>query len=127
MLLIATVLVDPHLYAYDLILVLPALLLLWAWVKTEPARALGEVFPRLRGTRLGTQSFTTWFSGLLYFCYLSPALVTAADLVHVQLSVPAAFLLVCVAAWRLRRHGHTVTSSLISGAEACIYVPLDGL
>ena len=66
-LLIATVLVDPHLYAYDLVLLIPAFLLLWDWVlaESEPPPA---------------------FLWLVYICYLSPLFVTLADVARLQLS-----------------------------------------
>jgi hypothetical protein len=66
-LLIATVLVDPHLYAYDLVLLIPAFLLLWDWV-------LGESEP------------PPAFLWLVYICYLSPLFVTLADVARLQLS-----------------------------------------
>jgi hypothetical protein len=66
-LLIATVLVDPHLYAYDLVLLIPAFLLLWDWM-------LGESEP------------PPAFLWLVYICYLSPLFVTLADVARLQLS-----------------------------------------
>ena len=65
-LLIATVLVNPHGYVYDSIILMPALLLLW------------DAFEGNRRVE--------W---LLYFCYLAPLLTIVALVARVQLSVPA--------------------------------------
>src|SRR5262245_43302362 len=73
-LMIATVLVDPHLYAYDLVLLIPAFLVLWDWVLGEADRPLRQY------------SFNSVFVWLLYMCYLSPLFVTLADVAHLQLS-----------------------------------------
>ena len=73
-LLIATALVDPHLYAYDLVLLVPAFLLLWDWVLGEPDRPFGRY------------RFNSVFIWLLYLCYLSPLFVTLADVARIQLS-----------------------------------------
>jgi hypothetical protein len=89
-LLIATVLVDPHLYAYDLVLLIPAFLLLWDWVLAQPERRISETFvaqtflgPPKRGAAF---SFSSVFLWLLYLCYLSPLFVTLADAARLQLS-----------------------------------------
>jgi hypothetical protein len=74
-LLIATVLVNPHGYVYDAIVLMPAFLLLWDWAEQQPT------------------AFALKFEWLLYFCYLSPLLAIVAIVAHVQLSVPALTLL----------------------------------
>lgn len=82
--LIATVLVDPHLYAYDLVLLIPGFLVLWDWVLAEPERRIRDV---IVGQALrATCSFNSAFLWLLYICYLSPLFVTLADLGRIQLS-----------------------------------------
>ena len=78
-LLIATVLVNPHAYVYDSIILMPAFLLLWDWVEQ----------PR--------DSFATTFEWLMYFCYLSPLFAIVAIVARVQLSVPALTLLIWMA------------------------------
>jgi glycosyl transferase family 87 len=70
-LLIATVLANPHGYVYDAIILMPAYLLLWDWAEQGAAR------------------FATWFEWLIYFCYLSPLFAIVALVARVQLSVPA--------------------------------------
>lgn len=70
MLLFATVLVAPHLTAYDLVILAPALLLLADWLVAH------ALTPATR--RLGT---------LLYFCYTLPLIGPLARWTHVQLSV----------------------------------------
>ena len=78
-LLIATVLVDPHLYAYDLILLTPALMLLWDWTLAEHDQRDAS---RIR-----------W---LVFICYLSPLFGSIVPTVHVQVSVLAFSLLAVV-------------------------------
>jgi hypothetical protein len=99
--LLATVLIDPHLYAYDLVLLTPAFLLLWDWVLGEKDRSMAEVFPGLPLNGLRRCSFKRLFQWLLYFCYLSPLFSILAPATRVQLSVPALSLLGLAAARRL--------------------------
>ena len=91
--LIATVLVNPHLYAYDFIVLAPAFLLLWNWALAQRGRAVGEVFPALPIAWLRARSFSTSLEWLLYFCYMSPVFAIVAAVFHVQLSVLALALL----------------------------------
>ena len=73
-LLMATVLVAPHLTVYDLVILAPAFLLLSDWLVTERGH---QAFPTCaRG--LGT---------LLYLSYTLPLLGPFARITHVQLSV----------------------------------------
>ena len=76
--LLATILIDPHLYAYDLVLLTPAFLLLWDWGLAEPV----ERSPVNRR-----------FLWLLYFCYFSPLFAPLALVARVQVSVLALSLL----------------------------------
>ena len=71
-LLVATALVNPHQYMYDLVILAPALLLLAdaALARPEPLRA-------------------PWLRVLLYAAFVLPALGPLARLTHVQLSVLA--------------------------------------
>ncbi len=92
--LIATILVDPHMYVYDFVLLTPALLLLWDWAIGEPARGLGDGFPALPSGRLRQQPFPVAMEWLLYFCYFSPLFGAVAALVRIQLSVLALTLLI---------------------------------
>jgi hypothetical protein len=71
-LLLATVLVAPHLTVYDLVILAPALLLLADWIA---GRESGSP-PR-------------WFGALLYTVYALPLLGPLAHWTHVQLSVIA--------------------------------------
>jgi len=75
-LLLATVLVAPHLTVYDLVILAPAFLLLAEWLLGQPKSA-----------------FTDWTATLLYFAYLLPLLGPFARWTHVQLSVVAMFAL----------------------------------
>jgi alpha-1,2-mannosyltransferase len=69
-LLLATVLVDPHLYAYDLVVLIPVFMLLWDW-----------------SIQQGDTSSTRRFQWLLYACYFSPLFVAAAEVWRIQPSV----------------------------------------
>jgi alpha-1,2-mannosyltransferase len=69
-LVLATILVDPHLYAYDLVVLVPVYMLLWDWSLADPDRR-----------------FAGRFQWLLYACYFSPLFTPVADLGRIQLSV----------------------------------------
>jgi alpha-1,2-mannosyltransferase len=71
-LLLATVLVSPHLTVYDLVILAPAILLLADWLIAQPLT--------LSSRRIGT---------LLYLVYALPLLGALARWTHVQLSVIA--------------------------------------
>jgi hypothetical protein len=71
-LLLATVLISPHLTVYDLVILAPAYLLLADWLAVQPATATTR--------KLGT---------LLYLTYILPLLGPLARWTHVQLSVIA--------------------------------------
>jgi glycosyl transferase family 87 len=89
---IATVLVNPHMYVYDFVIMMPAFLVLWDWIETERPQ-------RTPSTQ------TTMLLWLLYVCYWSPNFAIVAVKWHVQLSVPLLTLLAAVAAttaWRTR-------------------------
>ena len=70
-LLLATVLVAPHLTVYDLVILTPAVLLIADWALARPT---------LQSSPIGT---------LLYFVYLLPLVGPLAKWTHVQLSVIA--------------------------------------
>jgi alpha-1,2-mannosyltransferase len=70
--LLATVLIAPHLTVYDLVILAPAFLLLADWLVSRPSST---------GTR--------GLGALLYFAYLSPLLGPLARWTHLQLSVLA--------------------------------------
>jgi len=78
-LLIATVLVSPHLTVYDLVILAPALILVADWV---------------RANGLSTNRAT--FGGLLYGCYALPLTGPLARWTHLQLTVPAMVALLWV-------------------------------
>ena len=85
-LLIATVLVDPHLYAYDLVILIPGFLVLWDWVLGQPERRVDAVVSWPVPDWLRRWSFNSRFVWLVYICYLSPLFVTLADVGRIQLS-----------------------------------------
>jgi hypothetical protein len=97
---LATVLVNPHLYVYDLVLLAPAYLLLWEWALEHETRTVGEVLPTLPLPWLRRRSFRL-YQWLLYFCYLSPLFAIVAIVTRIQFSVPALTLLGLVPAFLL--------------------------
>jgi hypothetical protein len=70
-LLLATVLLAPHLTVYDLVILAPAFLLLSDWIISQPDH------PATRHLKL-----------LLYLAFVLPLLGSLARWTHVQLSVP---------------------------------------
>ena len=89
---IATILVDPHMYVYDFLLLTPALLLLWDWLLGQSTRPVGDLLPWMP-RRLRRQPFPRAVEWLLYFCYFSPLFGAVAALIRIQLSVLALSLL----------------------------------
>jgi alpha-1,2-mannosyltransferase len=69
-LLLATVLVSPHLIVYDMVILAPVFLLLADWLVTRPGETLGR-----------------WIGIVLYFAYLSPLLGPLSQRIRVQISV----------------------------------------
>lgn len=83
LLLLATVLVAPHLTIYDLVILAPAFLLLADWLVVQPATSL-----------------TGWLRTLLYLAYMLPLVGWSARWTHVQLSVVAMAAATCII-WRI--------------------------
>jgi hypothetical protein len=97
-LLLATVLVSPHLIVYDMVILAPAFLLLADWLMARPQDAFG--------CRLGI---------VLYLAYLSPLLGPLSQWVRVQLSVvlmTAAVFMIWHAGRRMKSVSGDNTSSL---------------
>jgi alpha-1,2-mannosyltransferase len=84
-LLLASVLVAPHMTVYDLVILAPALILLADWLVAQPH------------TRL-----TRWMEGVLYLIYVLPLFGPVSRWTHVQLSVIAMMLMVYLI-WRIAR------------------------
>jgi hypothetical protein len=82
---LATVLVDPHLTAYDLVVLVPAFLL----VGDDLMGRLAKDDPAVRSRRLRIQ----W---LLYLSYALPLFSPLTRVLHVQLAVPAIVMLLVV-------------------------------
>jgi hypothetical protein len=113
-LLVATVLVNPHMYVYDMVILAPAFLMLWEWGLEHEARRLGDMLPGLPSGWLSRRSFRA-FQWLLYFCYLAPLFAIVALMTRVQLSVPALCLLgLCTAAFLLREDSVSTRTHLVS-------------
>lgn len=90
-LMLATVLVSPHLISYDLVLTLIALVPLWGWLRTQ------EMLGATRATAV-----------LAYLVYLSPAILIA-KLVHVQPTTASMLLLLATLTWIARRPALSTT------------------
>ena len=90
-LLLATVLIAPHLTVYDLVILVPAFLLLADWLVAQPGSSAN--------CRLGT---------VLYLVYMLPLLGPLARWTHVQLSV-AAMTASVYAIWRATMASRTKT------------------
>jgi alpha-1,2-mannosyltransferase len=78
-LLLATVLVAPHLTVYDLVILAPAFLLLSDWIIVQP--------DRIRTPHLEL---------LLYLAFILPLLGPLARWTHLQLTVPVMLAILCV-------------------------------
>ena len=96
-LLLASVLVAPHLTVYDLVILAPAFILLADWLLGQP--------PTASTRQLGT---------LLYLVYMLPLLGPFTRWTHVQLSVVAMAATVFLL-WRLSRGGSSSVS--VAGAS----------
>jgi hypothetical protein len=88
---LAAVLVNPHLFVYDLLVLAPALLLLLDWTLSN-----------------GQPSSSAPLPLLLYLAYVLPLLGPLSRWTHIQLSVPAFAALL----WILWRHTLTPTHTL---------------
>ena len=88
-LLLATVLISPHLTIYDLVILLPVFFLLADWILVQPP-AIPAKFLIIESLAVLTPSVSTRrFGDLLYLAYLLPLLGPLDQWTHVQLSVVA--------------------------------------
>jgi alpha-1,2-mannosyltransferase len=92
-LILAAVLVNPHIYIYDLLALVPAFLLVAHWILSNP--------------RASSSS-----SAFLYLAFILPLFGPLAYWTHLQISVPAFFVLL----WLLLRQVATVNAPPGSGA-----------
>jgi alpha-1,2-mannosyltransferase len=98
-LLLATVLIAPHLTVYDLVILAPGFLLISDWLIAEWAQ---------RSVRI--------LGPLLYFVYMLPLLGPLTRWTHVQLSVIAMAACVYVM-WRISRDSPVVTAAKVSAEK----------
>ena len=87
-LVLATLLVNPHSYAYDLLLLAPALLVTWDWAHGPGCRTPSAV------------------ASLAAFVYVAPLLTIAVSAVPIQWSVVGFLVLGAALADQLLRRGH---------------------
>lgn len=95
-LLLATVLVAPHLTVYDLVILAPAFILLADWLVSQLSTALNR-----------------WLGALLYLVYALPLLGPFSRWTHVQLSVIA----MAAAVWLIWRIGRGVRPASFATME----------
>jgi hypothetical protein len=91
-LLLATVLVAPHLTVYDLVILAPAFLLLADWLvewRTAAGTKAGLTKAGLTEAEFVDDSPFRWLGTLLYLIYALPLLGWLAQWTHLQLSVVA--------------------------------------
>jgi alpha-1,2-mannosyltransferase len=92
-LVLATLLVDPHNQAYDLLLLVPALIAIWDWANGQGDRRVGELLSQpIRGDRAGPTVGAATI-GLALFVYIAPLLTIVTPVVPVQWSVVSFLLL----------------------------------
>ena len=96
---LAAVLVNPHLFVYDLLVLAPALLLLADWILSNPQN------PSSGALRL-----------LTYLAFVLPEFGPLSRWTHIQLSVPAFAVLL----WVLWRDSRTPSHELASGESAVV-------
>lgn len=99
-LLLAAVLVNPHIYIYDLLALAPAFLMLADWALDHPDH---PVVPALRL--------------LLYLSFVLPLIGPLARWTQVQLSVPA-FALLLWLLWRLSHENAATAAALLASSES---------
>jgi len=92
-LILATLLVDPHIYAYDLLLLMPALLVAWDWAERQSQTPLVARIPVWVPRRVATLSLKSLVQALVVVVYAAPILTIGMTLVPVQWSVVSFILL----------------------------------
>jgi hypothetical protein len=96
---LAAVLVNPHLFIYDLLVLAPALLLLVDWALTNPQ-----------------QPYSAMLRVLAYLAFVLPLFGPLSRWTHLQLSVPVFVVLL----WLLWRHSATSSHKLASSESAVV-------
>lgn len=92
-LLVATLLVNPHLFVYDLLLLSPALLVAWDWANRQGRHTVEPLVPAWIPAGVRALTVQQAVVALVYFCYAAPLLSIALSRVPVQWSVPGLLLL----------------------------------
>jgi alpha-1,2-mannosyltransferase len=99
-LVLAAVLVNPHIYVYDLLALGGPLLLLADWVVTNAMRSLAPAV-----------------SSLLYLTFILPLFGPVSRWTHLQLSVPA-FAALLVILWRVSMTSHVGSTAELASVES---------
>src|SRR5262249_31592839 len=101
-LVLAAVLVNPHIYIYDLLVLAPVLLLLTDWtLQNNPHR------------------FAPALAISLYFTFLLPLFGPLAFWTHLQISVPAFTALLWIL-WRISSSPRATRGQLVSGDRVVV-------
>jgi hypothetical protein len=95
-LVLATILIDPHMWVYDFILITPACLLIWDWLLMQDGHRVDEVLPAFPIRALRPRSVLFVCGTLVYICYFSPLLSEIAEITHLQISVLALSVLLSI-------------------------------
>lgn len=104
-LVIATLLVDPHVYVYDLLLLVPVFAWLWDWAGRLEG-TVGAVAPRFRASFAAAWRTRAVVQVLLYAAYFAPLIGSIALVTRVQASVVVMFALLCATATIAAGAGH---------------------
>jgi alpha-1,2-mannosyltransferase len=86
-LVLATLLVDPHNHAYDLLLLVPALLAIWDWARRQGDKPVTELLPSSFRFHLSGPKVGHMVTILAAFVYVAPLLTIAVPAIPVQWSV----------------------------------------
>jgi alpha-1,2-mannosyltransferase len=92
-LVLATLLVDPHIYAYDLLLLVPALLVGWDWAGHQPETPVSRHLPAWTPKVLRGITLPLLVRAMVVAVYIAPILTIGLTIIPVQWSVVTFILL----------------------------------
>jgi hypothetical protein len=107
-LILAAVLVNPHIYIYDLLALVPVFLLVTDWVLSRTWASFNS---------LSGSAPDSWFSALLYLSFVLPLLGPLSRWTRVQLSVPV-FIVLLWMLWRCRAGLTTTAGHILASRDS---------
>jgi hypothetical protein len=107
-LILAAVLVNPHIYIYDLLALVPVFLLVTDWVLSRTWASFNS---------LAGPAPDSWFSALLYLSFVLPLLGPLSRWTRVQLSVPV-FIVLLWMLWRCRAGLTTTAGHILASRDS---------